>query len=424
MTSKAAFVWVYLPGDVQPTLCGRFSHELTAAGLGVGQFVYGRSYLANAQALPLDPFVLPLVDRHWDTTAQRGLFGVIDDACPDDWGRYVVDRQHGKQSSPVDYLLKSQQDRVGALAFSAGTSEAPVQVAPMDQAWLPSIRRVIADLEQDRPIPPELALQIRPNTGLGGARPKLTVIADDCQWLAKFPALQDRPAVPMARLEAASLDLAERCGIHTVTRRVVHIEGADILLVKRFDRTQRGEGWTHDGFVSARTVFASDPAANAYSFFGSYPRLAVDMARWSTRPAADRLELFRRMVFNIVIGNGDDHDRNHGFLADETRAGYRLSPAYDIVPSLQQPIHRVRQQALGVGDAGADGTVDNILSGARSFGVEDDTALEMIKDIGEKAADLWGSCCRDQGFDASAIAALADCVRPVPRAQAGPRGFS
>ena len=117
MTSKAAFVWVYLPGDVQPTLCGRFSHELTAAGLGVGQFVYGRSYLANAQALPLDPFVLPLVDRHWDTTAQRGLFGVIDDACPDDWGRYVVDRQHGKQTSPVDYLLKSQQDRVGALVL-------------------------------------------------------------------------------------------------------------------------------------------------------------------------------------------------------------------------------------------------------------------------------------------------------------------
>jgi serine/threonine-protein kinase HipA len=414
MTSSA-FVWVFLPGDAQPTLCGRFSHEVNAAGLALGKFVYGKSYLALPHAIPIDPIVLPLANREWTTTAQQGLFGVIDDAAPDSWGKYVVDRAYGKQASPVDYLLKSQQDRVGNLAFSAASNIQPVNSEPLDKAWLPDIYRVIADLELERPIPPELQAQIRANTGLGGARPKVSVTGTGFQWLAKFPSHKDSPRVPVARLEAAALDLAARCGITTVIHEVAPIQGADVLLVRRFDRTKLADGWGHDTFVSARTVFASDEAANQYSFFGSYPRLAIDMARWSSRPASDRTELFRRMVFNAVLGNGDDHDRNHGFLADEERPGaYRLSPAYDLVPSLNQP--KIRHLALGVGDAGSVVTLENLLSGAASFGLDRNVAAAMIHTLGEQALDLWAACCQQQGLDQAVIAELASCVQAVPSA--------
>ena len=414
---SSAFVWVFLPGDTQATLCGRFTHEHATGGTGLGKFVYGKRYLALPQALAIDPIALPLADREWSITAQQGLFGVIEDASPDSWGKYVVDRSHGKQASPVDYLLKSQQDRVGNLAFSAASDEPPIHVEPMERSWLPDIYRVITDLELERPIPPELAAQIRPNTGLGGARPKLTIRAGQHQWLVKFPSHKDSPRVPIARLEAAALDLARICGIDTVVHEVAHIQGADVLLVRRFDRSQLPGGWGHDAFVSARTVFASDEAAHAYSFFGSYPRLATDLARWSSRPAADRIELFRRMVFNAVIGNGDDHDRNHGFVADEARPdAYRLSPAYDIVPYLHQP--KVRQLAMGAGDEGGSVTLENLLSGARNFGLDAETAKTIIQTMGEQAQDLWGGCCERQGLSRPVIAELASCVQPVRPAQA------
>lgn len=423
MISESTFVWAYLPGDTEPTLCGRYTHSPTPAG-AIGRFIYGQSYLGNARAEPIDPVSLPLASAEHGTSAPQGLFGVLADATPDDWGRYVIDRRFGRQPSPVGYLLKAAQDRVGHLAFSAakeGVENAP----PLPgRGMLPDALRVIVGLEAGRPIPPELEAHIRPNTGLGGARPKLTIAGEGEQWLAKFPSMRDLPEIPIARLEAAGMELARRCGIEAAQCEVAHLNGTDVLLVKRFDRTaltgpDGQRHWGRDAFVSARTIFMSDPAVQAYSFSGSYPRLARELGRWSAAPAADRAELFRRMVFNCVIGNMDDHDRNHGFVADDLRpSAYRISPAYDLVPDIRGVVHTARRyQALGVGDQGALATVENILSGCEAFGIEPGQAARIVQEIQERALDQWRACCSDLGLDGPAWRQLEGCVAPIPASE-------
>jgi serine/threonine-protein kinase HipA len=413
MTSKSAFVWCFLPGETQPTLCGRFTHEVVANGSAQGTFIYGRRYLGRDDALPIDPIALPLNDSPKTTTSLGGLFGVIADASPDDWGRYVIDRAYGQQTSPVDYLLKSQQDHVGHLAFSESPEQLPAWLDPWDRSWLEDACRVVSALDLHRPVPPELERQLVPNTGLGGARPKITIADGHQQWLVKFPSRRDSPEVPMARIEAAALTLASRCGIQAVVHEVASIADTDVLLVRRFDRTAREGGWTRDAFLSARTLLANGEAAQRYSFFGSYPRFARELGRLSARSAADRRELFRRMVFNAVIGNGDDHDRNHGMLADEERPdAFRLAPAYDIVPALRPP--KVRQQALGVGDLGAWATRENMLSAATSFDLDEASARAVIDEIEEAALDQWAQSCLDQGLSASSVASLSMCVQRIP----------
>ena len=185
------------------------------------------------------------------------------------------------------------------------------------------------------------------------------------------------------------------------------------VCLEPFDRSPRDGGWTRDAFLSARTLLSNGESGQRYSFFGSYPRLARELGRLSSRSAADRRELFRRMVFNAVIGNGDDHDRNHGMLADEERPdAFRLSPAYDLVPALHPP--RIRQQALGVGDQGAWSTRENMLSSAASFDLDGTTANALIDEVEEAALDQWEQCCREHGLAPSAIAALAKCVQRIP----------
>ncbi len=413
MTSRSAFVWCFLPGDVTPTLCGRFTHEVAANGSAQGTFVYGRRYLARGDALPIDPVALPLNDAAKATTSLGGMFGVIADASPDDWGRYVIDRAYGPQTSPVDYLLKSQQDHVGHLAFSASADELPQWLEPWDHTWLEDACRAVSALELSRPLPPELERQLIPNTGLGGARPKITIAEGTGQWLVKFPARRDASDLPMARLEAAALSLAQRCGIESARHEVRVVGNTDVLMVRRFDRSRREDGWLRDAFLSARTLLDNGQSAQQYSFFGSYPRLARELGRLSLRSTADRRDLFRRMVFNAVIGNGDDHDRNHGMLADEARPdGYRLSPAFDIVPARRPPL--IRQQALGVGDFGAWSTRENMLSGASSFDLDEASANAVIDEVEQSALDQWAQCCRDQGLPSATVAMLSGCVQRIP----------
>jgi serine/threonine-protein kinase HipA len=330
--AEQAYVWVFLPGETSPTLCGRFEHRLAPGGHGVGRFVYGRRFLEHRFATALDPVALPLKERLFETVGlSQGVFGVFADACPDDWGRYVIDRQFGVQAYPIGYLLHSQEDRVGNLAFSRGPGLVPELLEPTARAMLDQAWAVVAGLDAGRSVDPDLATKIRANTALGGARPKLTVADESAQWLAKFPSKRDDPRWSQARLEAAMLDLARLCGINAAQAQIhaaasldthdpteaVDRSKADILLVQRFDRTLAGtaqidsraqpgpdtahqpkkRAWLRDAYVSARTVMLSAAAGGPLpSFSGSYATLARELGRWSARPAADRLELFRRMV--------------------------------------------------------------------------------------------------------------------------------
>jgi serine/threonine-protein kinase HipA len=406
-----AFVWVFLPGEIEPTLCGRFVNEETPVA-GVGTFVYARSYLAHAHALPLDPVMLPLRTGAHRTTAQGGFFGVFINAAPDDWGRAVINLMHGKPKSPVGYLLRSLGDRVGNLDFSEAPDAAPTQRDIPGRDVLKPAVAVLDGIERGRQEDPALTAWIRPNTAMGGTRPKLTIADGKHQWLAKFPSRKDDPNVPVARLEHAMHALARKCGIETVDSEIVSVEGSDLLLVRRFDRmlirrAGRAAGWSRDAFVSARTVLDSSPT-NTYSFEGSYPGLARDLTRWSANPVADKHELFRRMVFNCLVSNTDDHDRNHGFLADELGAGYRMSPAYDMVPRI--PTTARRFQAMQVGD-NAEPTRDNILSHCASFDLSPGAAGAIHDEMLMTVRQNWRSCFDQSGLNEEAMEKYAACFQ-------------
>lgn len=412
MTSEL-WVWCWLPGDAQPTLAGRFRHTRVPGGGRAayrGEFVYGRSYLGNPDALALDPLQLRLADRTYETAALEGFFGPLRDAMPDDWGRYVIDRLHGPQQDLTGYLLHAGGDHIGHLGFSTSRTTPPeVRALPGIDVLEPA-RALLQGLEAGRPVDPLVSAIVRPNTGLGGARPKITIEHEGRQWIAKFPAREDRGA-PIARIERAMLELARACGIRAAQAQVVH---DDILLVERFDRARlaEGRGWRRDAFVSAQTIFHADVSVQAYSFSGSYPRLALEMARFCDDLAPQREQLFRRMAFNCCISNTDDHERNHGFLASDAPGRYVLSPAYDMVP--RRHATQRREHALALGQDGFVATRDNVLSDCDMFGLGRGEAQAILDEIQDTVSSQWQGVCVAQGLGSQDLLDWAGCFGPLP----------
>lgn len=413
MTSES-FVWIYLPGDLTPTVCGRYQHTKTAAG-ATGSFVYGASYLKNPDAIALDPITLSLRAQEFMTTNSNGVFGSLMDAIPDDWGRYVIDKVHGQQEFPVGYMLHSSDDAIGNLAFSTSPKEAPDQTRPIGADLIENAREILLDIESGKDVPLELIGKVRANTAMGGARPKLTVELDGHLWLAKFPTRRDDPLLPMAKLEAAMLELAGRCGIESAYGEVVH---DDVLLVRRFDRgpvDQVGSS-RRDGFLSARTLFES--SGTRYGYAGSYVRLATEISRYSCQGAHDQKEIFRRMVFNAVTSNTDDHERNHGLIADDMPGSYRLAPAYDLVPRIHGT--SVRHQAMLVGANSSIATRENLLADSAAFGLTRPQAENVLEEVVAKVGANWRECMQEQGITAQGLSKLERCFAGFP-AEPAPR---
>lgn len=409
MTSEV-YVWTYLPGDVDPTVCGRFEYEITAAG-AVGSFVYGTSYLKDPDAVSLDPIALPLREQEFRTTLSKGVFGALLDAIPDDWGRYVIDKWKGKQTFPIGYMLHTSDDSVGNLAFSDSSKTPPERTRAVGVESIALARDIVLELGAHEDVPPELVAKVRANTAMGGARPKLTVEKDGKLWLAKFPLPKDDTIVPVAKLEAAMLDLARRCFIDAARG---HVVLDDVLLVERFDRgpiDSAGKG-RREAFLSGRTLF--EWSGFRADFGGSYVRLASELTRYSSQGSADRAELFRRMVFNAQISNTDDHERNHGLVADDIPGEFRLSPAYDMVPRVHGT--SLRHQAMIVGGAESLATKENLLSDCEAFGLDRSEAEAVFDEVSELVASHWRQCLRAQGVSEEGIGRVEGCFKGVPDA--------
>lgn len=408
------FVWAYLPGDVEPTLCGRFEHGTSAAG-PTGVFAYDTSYRQNPSAIAVDPIALPLRAEQFSTTLSNGVFGALLDAMPDSWGRHVIDAGDWRQEFPARYMLHTAGDAVGNLAFSQSSTEVPVTRRPIGVEDIVLARAVLYDLDKHpKLVFPQMVDWVWANTAMGGARPKLTVEKDGRLWLAKFPASHDDLLLPMAKLEAAMLDLARRCGIDSAQAHVVH---DDVLLVERFDRGPvDGNGTARrDAFLSARTLFECTGFRSDYS--GSYVRLASELVRYSCQSKPDQAELFRRMVFNALISNTDDHDRNHGLVADDLPGSYRLSPAYDLVP--QQQGTSARHQAMVVGRQLHLATKENLLSDCDAFGLRRCNAEEIYEQVAERIAASWSECLAAQGVADKGIAMVEGCFSGIPSTALG-----
>ena len=339
-----------------------------------GEFAYGRRYLAASTPLPLNPEHLPLRDATFVLPAQRVRDGgalplTLRDALPDSWGRKVLEVQQGRPLSDVEALLLTSEDRVGAMVFAAELpirSELPATEAPSLEDLAESSRRIEAGL----PVAPRMQQLLRGGS-LGGARPKATFIHGGRRHIAKFASRGD--VHDMEVVEAVTLGLAQQCGIEVPAFLLQPLAVGHALLLERFDRSGSIADERRHHYLSASALMDVPYASS----LGSYVELAQLLRRLSRRPEADMRELFHRMVFNLVIGNSDDHVKNHGVLHLEGR-GWQLAPAVDLVAQLHAhpgyqdlailPGRHVSSLALarmaaphfGVLEAEAEGVIDRI----------------------------------------------------------------
>jgi serine/threonine-protein kinase HipA len=401
MTSKAqeCFVHIQLPETFETVTAGRYQLE-SEDGVPVGRFVYGRSYRENANAVPLDPFDLPIVPRTFETAKMRGIFGALRDASPDSWGRSVIEKQLKRtELSEIDYLLHSPEDRAGALSFGLNV-EPPAAARRFNrvlqlEVLLREADRYIQDAAPATNAAPPVAEQVEalvhPGTSLGGARPKNVVEDEDGLWVAKFPHPEDRWNA--ARVEGAMLALARECGLRVAQSRVQIAGGRDVLLVKRFDREKKDGGYLRHRMVSGLTILRTEDSRRDRERW-SYPLLADELKRWSHRPDDDLRELYRRVVFSALVSNTHDHPRNHALIAPGQ--AFELSPAYDITPMPHVSVER-RDLAMTIGKFGRYANRMNLVSSAGAFRLREADATALFDSMAEMVKNRWYVAFRREG---------------------------
>jgi serine/threonine-protein kinase HipA len=394
ISNDRAYVYLQLPGSLEIVTAGFFEQQ-ERAGVAVGVFVYNPTYLERADAVPLDPFELPLREGRFETVKLSGIFGSLRDASPDAWGRRIIERHLNRTDlSEVEYLLHSPEDRAGALSFGRGKSPPPSASRFNKVLELAKLLQFAEAVERDDKIalPPQVEDLIQPGTSLGGARPKNVVETDDGLWIAKFPEQADR--WNNVRVEASMLALARECNLRACDCRVVSVGDADVLLVRRFDRVKIDGGYLRHRFVSALTVLGSGETISDRSRW-SYLLLADELRRRSHRSAEDLRELFGRMVFNALISNTDDHPRNHGLIAPGR--DFELSPAYDLTPSPLTSLEK-RHLALIAGSYNRYANRENLLSECARFRLSHEDANALIDRMKGIVQTRWHSVMRAHGI--------------------------
>ncbi|HEX7074363.1 MAG TPA: type II toxin-antitoxin system HipA family toxin [Hyphomicrobiaceae bacterium] len=366
-------------------------------GVATGRFIYGKSYLARENAVPIDPIALKLSMKTYETRLLKGVFGALRDASPDHWGRRIIERHFGSPGpDELDYLLHSPDDRAGALSFGLNR-EPPAPKREFNRTMALEKLQAFADaIIRDEELPQDADAQqaqdlMNGGTSMGGARPKAVVEDDGALWVAKFNREDDK--WNHARVERAMLMLARECGIRTAETRVTTIGDRDALLVKRFDRERTERGYQRARMLSALTLLRAEDTHQDRSKW-SYVLLAEELRRVSVQPKTDAPELFRRMCFNALISNTDDHPRNHAVIA--MRTDWKLSPAYDLVPNMPISLER-RDLALECGDMGRYAHADNLLSQCARFLLKHDEAKEIVDTMERTVKDRWHDIARREG---------------------------
>ena len=301
--------------------------------------------------------------------------GAVDDSRPDRWGERVIRNLYKPaRLSVLEYLYFGGGNRFGAL----GVSLDPANYQPSGDgvmaslANLPEMERAIAAILAGEKLSEALIRLVKPGPSFGGARPKSLIEMEGVQWVVKFSEGED---FNTELVEHATMRLAALCGMDVAETRALPLPRGHAVAVKRFDRS----GAQRSHVVSANTVL------RAAGLPLGYPELAQSMRRIARAEAirAHQKELFRRMVFNILMDNTDDHEKNHAFVRAED-GFYDLSPAYDVVPSVQG----LGQQQLRVGKGEAESSIENALSEVQAFGLTRDSAVEVIKAV-VAAVDGW-----------------------------------
>jgi serine/threonine-protein kinase HipA len=327
---KHLFIWVRrregpirLVGELATTAPDRNSGRFES------EFEYTRDWASEVGAFALDPVSLPLdAARRFRAEMLYPPLAVFDDALPDDWGRRLlaaaISADGGTPTLP-EMLLRMRGGGTGALLFTA-TDTAPRPDQSVPSTALSKLLAAAAQFEAGTLSPgDEFRRLLEGSSRAGGARPKALVHDESGEWLAKFPSRTRDAAYDVVGLEATCLALARRAGLEVPESRLQTIGARRVLMVKRFDVSAEG-GRYH--MVSLRTLRKERPGIYVHS----YSDLAQVLRKHSAAPADDVAALYRHMAFNAAVGNVDDHLKNFWMLARP--AGFRVAPAFDLVPDI------------------------------------------------------------------------------------------
>ena len=360
------------------------------------RFEYDEAWLAAENRFALAPG-LPLREgSHFSSgkdDKRSALPGSFGDAAPDSWGRALMTKALGGGLSEFDYLvLSDDRTRQGALRFLGEDMEPLSDLTPPIPRLveLERLCTLAQRFEQDPGGAEEEARDLAGVAGsLGGARPKASVEDDGCLWIAKFTSAQDTK--PVERAEVATLKLAHMCGLRVAKARLeLRDSDSPIALIRRFDR--RGD--SRIPYISARTALDWHGEDG-----GFYTDIADVIRQISSKPFEDLHELWRRIVFTILVSNKDDHLKNHGFIyAGGDR--WRLSPAFDINPSPSR--HRFLETGIIQGGA-FDASMEIALEASEFFDLKLADARSGAANMARTLAASWKEALRDEGASSDDI---------------------
>jgi serine/threonine-protein kinase HipA len=389
--SDRLYLWL-LTEPTRPLLVGELN--LVRASQGVS-LRYAESWLRGGFALSED---LPLIEQEFMPAEKALAAGAVDDARPDRWGERVI-RFIDKpvRLSLLEYLYFAGDDRFGALGVSTSASE----YLPRRLGALPTladadrIHELVGKVMANEPVPQAQKRLISPGATMGGARPKALVTVAGEQWVIKFA---DGEPTDTPLIEHASMTLAAKARIRVARTRPIRLTHGHAVAIQRFDRSRGARLHALSAAVALR--------ASGERF--GYPELAQLLRRRGVtaldRHVSQMRELFRRMVFNILIDNTDDHEKNHSLIVTDANQ-YELSPAYDVLPSGQA----LGFQQMRVGASEADSTLANALSMAQLFALEPTAALREVRAV-VRVVDDWKGHFKKCGVTATDLRLLAEQI--------------
>jgi serine/threonine-protein kinase HipA len=357
------YLWSLLE-PARPIAVGELNLVRSSQGVSLRYFPH---WLEKGFELSED---LPLIAQEFLPGERNTAAGAVDDARPDRWGERVI-RFIDKPArlSLLEYLYFAGDDRFGALGVSTSADRyLPRRLGPLPTLQeADQIHELVRRVQENEPIPSELRRLVSPGATMGGARPKALLNVNGEQWVIKF---SDGEPADNPLIEHATMTLARQAQIRSAATMAVRLTVGHAVAIRRFDRAGAGRRHCLSAAVALRA--AGEP-------FG-YPELAQLLRRKGVaqgeRYARDMRELFRRMVFNILIDNTDDHEKNHAIMMTE-RQQYELSPAFDVLPCGQA----LGFQQMRVGEQAGDSTLANALSMSALFGLKGDEAADEVRTV-------------------------------------------
>ena len=377
-----------------PMLIGDLQFVRTLRGVSLR---YDAHWLKHGFPLSED---LPLITQEFMPTGKDLAVGAVDDARPDRWGERVikfVDRPG--RTSLMEFLFLAGDDRFGALSVSVSRDEyQPRRLGPLPQmSDVQDIHAVVQKVMAGEPVAEGLKRLITPGVAMGGARPKALLSIDGHPWVVKFS--ENGEALDAPLIEHASMTLSALAGIRTAQTLPIPLRQGHAVAVKRFDRLADG---------CRLHALSAHVALSAAGEDMGYPELAQLLRRRGpVRQGVSKAhmrELFRRMVFNILIDNTDDHEKNHALLMTDT-GDYELSPAFDVLPTGQA----LGYQQMRVGRDGTVSSLGNALSDVNQFGLSPKDAQEDVKRVA-RVVDGWQAHFAACGVTAAHIALLGEQI--------------